>query len=411
MKTTLIAAAVAAAVAAAGATAQATTLWDKDGTSFGIGGRIQAAYFSKDSNLGNPSSGDGTLMGSGRLNMSGRTRLTDYMDAFAFIEWDMADGDLFTNFRTRYNWVGLDFHEYGQIKAGMYEDAFYYVQRPVDVFIYYGTVELASKDDRRKGQFMYTWQGSGVDVVVSYQTAKDGNTVDGAFWGRQSSSDGGSLSGSESLNMEQGFAVGLGYTTPDVVFGPITVRVGYGYVDFGSHVYDSGLGQNVIYGSVADGTAVSYDSYSQWGVTLAWGGPNLTGANKACDGPYIAFMYQVRSFDFTGAVDVSALHATASGTADSYDVTGMAFVIGYGFDNGIGIYTGYEYHAVEWDGTNLEAEANAIPILLNYQVTPHFRTWIEARIDIGTHDESNNVQYPHSQYAANVVSVGARFLF
>lgn len=381
--------------------ALALQIYDKDGTTMDITGRLQTVYYSKDTNLYNPESGDGTLVANGRLGFALSTPITDGVDAISYVEWDVSDGDKFDHFRNRYAWVGLDFGKFGKVRAGTSEDAFYYVQMPVDIYIDFGAVGLASKDDRRKGQFMYNWSGYGVDFNITYGTSKDNQPVDGAYWGRQTS-DGGDFTGSETLNIEQAFSVSAGYTSPEVLFGPIGVRAGYGYAEFGEHFYEGGVGQNQITGSNTEGTAVFYDDYNQYGASLFWG--------SLKQGPYVAAMYQVREFKFTDNVDVSDIFYRASGSANNYDVMGSIFSIGYGFSNGMGIYTGFEYSTVEWEHTNFDVESSTIPLILNWNVTPHLRTWIEGRLDVGTHDTGNNVPYPVKQYYEDVFSMGLRFL-
>ena len=117
-------------------------------------------------------------------------------------------------------WVGADFGQFGQLKAGRFEDAVKYVVKATDIFDDWGCDGQLDNDDKRDGMFQYSWSGYGVDFNASYGTAKDGQAVDGAWYA------------GESLDIKNSFAVSVGYTSPDVLFWPIGVKVGYGYAKF-----------------------------------------------------------------------------------------------------------------------------------------------------------------------------------
>ena len=122
MKKSLLALAVASITASS--IASAAIVYDKDGTSMDVYGRIQAVAYSQDS-ANTSASGDAGIVGSGRLGIDVRTQLTDGVAAFGNVEWDVADSDGNDSFSNRYLWVGADFGHYGQLKAGRFEDAVY----------------------------------------------------------------------------------------------------------------------------------------------------------------------------------------------------------------------------------------------------------------------------------------------
>lgn len=102
-------------------------------------------------------------------------------------------------------------------------------------------------------------------------------------------------------------------------------------------------------------------------------------------------------------------------TGDSdYDVEGVEGVVGYGFANGVAIRTGYNYKVVDVDGEG-KSESHTVPVYVNYQVSPAFNVWAEARFDAGSDDtELNSVADATDEmsgYAENVYSVGARYTF
>ena len=377
MKKSLLALAVAAfAVSSA---ASAATVYDKDGTSLAVYGRIQGVVYSHATGLNKTGNryDDTGLQGTGRLGFDMRTQLTDGIAAFAKAEWEMADsgegrggtkgGD--DSFKSRYLWVGADFGQYGQLKAGKFEDAVKYVLLPTDIFDDFGCNGQLDNDDKRDGMFMYTWSGYGFTANVSYQTAKDDQLVDGA-WLRNAG---------ETLDINDAYAVSVGYQSPDVLFGPIGVRVGYAHTDF----QDEG-GMTL--------PSAAYDDYDQVAASLYWGSLNV--------GPYVGALYQFRDFGMVKTFE------------DDYKVQGAEFVVAYGFENGVSLRAGYNWMNFDQDN-GADVDAQTIPVIAMYNVTPNFRVWGEARFDVGTDDDTNKSfkAATGQNFEENVYSLGARYTF
>lgn len=392
MKKSLLALAVAAV--AASSVASAATVYDKDGTSLAVYGRMQAVVYSGHAanKIGN-SYQDTGLQGSGRLGFDMRTQLTDGVAAFAKAEWDMADNNDRTNaknksandtFDARYLWVGVDFGQFGQVKFGRFEDAVKYVLLPTDIgyaddFDCQGQMD---NDDKRDGNIMYTWTGYGFTVNANYQTAKDSQQVDGAWF----------AGAGEKLDIDNAYGISVGYQSPDVLFGPIGIRLGYAGAQFQDEA-----------GIVAPETF--YDKYNQYAVSLYWGNLN------AVSGPFIAAMYQVRDFSMNaGVYDGKRI--------DDYQVQGAEFMVGYGFECGVSAVVGYNWMNIDMDGAQgVDVDASVIPVAVNYQITPNFQVWAEARFDVGTDDAAvNGVERNFDAVAGtynteNVYSLGARYTF
>ena len=379
--------AVAAVAVAATSAASAATVYDKDGTSLAVYGRIQGVVYSHAAGGGKTGNtyDDIGLQGSGRLGFDMRTQLTDGIAAFAKAEWEMADSgegrggnrtssnpvEKDDSFKSRYLWVGADFGQFGQLKAGKFEDAVKYVLLPTDIFDDFGCNGQLDNDDKRDGMFMYTWSGYGFTANVSYQTAKDAQLVDGAW----------AANASESLDINDAYAVSVGYQSPDVLFGPIGVRLGYAHADFQDE------------GGMTNPTA-SYDDYDQFAASLYWGSLNV--------GPYVGALYQFRDFAMTTS-------------AQDYKVQGAEFVVAYGFENGVSLRAGYNWMNIDKD-TGVDADAYTIPVIAMYNITPNFRVWAEARFDAGTDDDKNGKNFYEAtwqkqDFEENVYSVGARYTF
>ena len=364
MKKSFLALAVAALAATSISTASAATVYDKDGTSLAVYGRVQSVLYSDKAgvtfNNGDKSDENATLKTSGRLGVDMRTQVYGDIAAFAKMEWDVADGNVDAgkddSFGARYLWVGLDFAQAGQVKFGRFEPAIKYAISQTDIFDDWGCNGLAGNDDKRKSMLQYSWAGYGFDAIVSYGFANSNENVDGAY-----------VLANEKADLDYSVSLAAGYTSPDVVFGPIAVRAGYEKVEFA----DSSTNQFVIGDGSPSVNTHYYDSYDQYAIGLSWGSLNL--------GPYVGAVYHEREFD------INAIAAGTSGEKSS--VTGYEFVVGYSFANGISARTGYlvqEYKAGED-----KAKAKTVPVYVNWQLNPQVNVWAEARFDAGTDDATD----------------------
>ena len=368
MKKSLLALAV--ATAAISSAASAAVVYDKDGTTVEMYGRVQSVLYSTQASeaMGSNSYYDNSLQTSGRLGFNLRTPLTDNIAAFANAEWDVADNDGTRDdngddsFSARYLFVGADFGKFGALQAGRFEDAVYQgVTSYTDVYEDWGCYGQLGDGDKRDGMIMYSWSGYGVDFMATYGTAKDKQNVDGAWYSE------------EELDIDNSYSVALGYTSPDVLFGPISVRVAYGAANFQDDV----------------GANTTYDKYDQYAAVLSWGSTEV--------GPYLAAMYNVRDFSMKN----SSL---------DYKVQGVEAVLGYGFENGVSILTGYQWLNNDPDNVKssayADADAHIVPVYVNYGITPNFNVWAEARFDAGSDDN-----FVDDTLTENAYSVGARYTF
>lgn len=364
MKKSLLALAVASV--AMSSVASAATVYDKDGTSVEMYGRVQSVLYSTHAAANDYA--DISTQTSGRLGFNLRTPLNDSIAAYANAEWDVADNDKTLDdngddsFDVRRLYVGTDFGTYGKLQAGRFEDAIYWnVTSYSDVYEDWGCWGQFGDGDKRDGMIMYSWSGYGVNFMATYGTAKDDQVVEGAW----------ALKNDQTLDLDNAYAVALGYTTPDVLFGPISINVGYGSANVQSDAGYSG----------------GYDSYDNYAASLVWGSIDV--------GPYLAAVWNMRDFNMVNS-------------ADDYTVQGVEAVVAYGFENGVSIRTGYQWVNNDEDNGK-SVDGQIIPVYVNYNVTPNFNVWAEARFDVGTDDEFDTItEYGLSE---NVYSAGARYSF
>ena len=410
MKKSFLALAVAALAATSFAsTASATTVYDKDGTSLSVYGRVQAVYYSDEaSGVVNGDDKEGSINASGRLGFDLRSQINPYVAGFAKAEFEMANGnnvdDEADNFDARYLWVGMDFGQFGQFKVGKFEEAIKYAISQTDICEDWGCTGLSGIDDRREGVVQYQWSGYGVDVIASYAFAKNNEHLDGAYQGYAAGVD-----KRETVNLDYSYSLAVGYTSPDVLFGPIAVRAGYAGGEFDDYQNN---GANELYlpvtvngqtYNVTDG--IFYDSYDQFAVGLSWGSLDL--------GPYVGAVYQQRTFDLTDT--------NVDADTDESKVTGYEFAVGYNFGNGLLVRAGYNHQKYEIGSE--EAEGSVIPVYINYNFNPQVQVWAEARFDAGSDDDSvadviadrganfNFLTNGAYNSAENVFSAGIRYNF
>lgn len=389
MKKSFLALAVAALAATSISTASAATVYDKDGTSLAVYGRVQAVVYSDKTGNADFTSTDGTVeqnataVGSGRLGVDVRTQVYGDIAAFAKMEWDASDGNNHKQFDARYMWLGFDFAQAGQVKLGTFEPAIKYAIGQTDIFDDWGCTGLAGNDDKREAMVQYSWSGNGFDVLASVELPGTGVHVDGAH------------ELGEIADVDYGVALALGYTSPDVVFGPIAVRAGYEKVEFADSLNNT---NNTSIPPQAPNATTIYDSYDQYAVGLSWGSLNL--------GPYVGAVYHEREFD------VNSLQAGKDGYKVS--VTGYEFAVGYSFANGISARTGFLTQEYKVDAAKVEAKT--VPVYVNWQLNPQVNVWAEASFDAGTDEDEVDAtkdfaHYTGANYAENFFSAGVRYQF
>ena len=378
---------LALAVVAAATSANAATVYDKDGTSLAVGGRVQSVVYN--GNGGAAVQGengiadhDAGLVNSARLNIEGNTKINDYVSAFAFSEWDMADGNKTANgdnISTREQYVGADFGDFGKLLVGKTYDAANEVLAATDVFEDFGArLQGSINSDRRTGMFRYVYDNNGFFGSVSYETASDETTVAG-----------------QDANVEGGFAAAAGYTIDDVVFGPLSFKAGYSYVK-GQDDSDELKGSITNYGE--DGTW-GFDDFKIISASIAWGSTD--------NGLYIGALYNTQR-----AKQRLNWYVPSTNSSLADKVKGYEFVVGYTFDNGIGAFTGYNFvdQKSKYGSYNTDSAIyRRVPVYVNYAINDNFNIWGEAEFDANsTTEKDGQAQYGET---GTLLSAGARYTF
>ena len=376
MKKSLLALAV---VAVAATSANAATVYDKDGTSLAVGGRVQAVVYNGKaaSDVGDGiAEHDAGLVNSARLNIAGSTKINDSVSVFAFSEWNMADGNKSAtgdNINTREQYVGADYGDFGKILGGKTYDAANAVLAATDVFEDFGArLQSSINGDRRTGMFRYVYDNNGIFGSVSYQTAADGSSVAG-----------------NKADVEGGFAAAAGYTFDNVVFGPLSFKAGYSYIK-GQNDFSKTIGQFE--------NSETFDNFKVISASIAWGSTD--------NGLYIGALYN------TQRVKQRANDFVPSNSSNSDKKKGYELVVGYTFDNGIGAFTGYNFVDLKSKIGSFNSNSEIyrrVPVYVNYAINDNFNIWGEAEFDANsTTEKDHKAQYGET---GTMLSAGARYTF
>lgn len=364
MKKTLLAIAITTSIFSS----NAATVYDKDGTTLDLGGRVQSVLYSTKNNKAGEN--DASLENTARFSIGGKTQINDYIAGFAFAEWDMENGKDSVSAREQY--VGADFGDFGLIKAGKTYDAVKHVIEPTDIFEDYGCLAQPECDDFRNGILKYEFDNHGFYASASIQTAADKQVVYGES-GEDENID---------MNVDSGFALAGGYTIEDVIFGPLSFNLGYSYTRMQN---DEGKRP------VLPAEDLTYiDNGRNIAASVSWGSLDA--------GWYLAALYTDKKWNFSN---------NKLGYTKGYEIVG-----GYTFDSGIGLYTGFEnsYETVNnGDGKQPYLIERMIPVYLNYNANENFNIWAEARFFAGSTPEFGGYKF-HNETGSRF-SIGARYTF
>ncbi|MGL5452878.1 MAG: porin [Aeromonas sp.] len=344
MKKTILAIAIPALFASA---ANAAVIYDKDGTTFDVYGRVQANYY------GEANGDSAELVGSSRLGWKGKVALNNTWSGIARTEWQVAaensdehSGKVVDSngkpigtvensggkFKARHIYVGFDGSQYGSIIFGQTDTAFYDVLEPTDIFNEWGDAGNFY-DGRQEGQIIYANSFGGFKGKLSYQTNDD-----------------------VAVKVTD---MGQSITETDI-YGP-NVKRKYGYAAAASYDFDFGLGFNAGYAySDLESTVTSATGdKKEWAV----------GAHYAINGFYFAGMYTQGDLSYDNYIGNDKDKGRGYELAASYNVDAWTFLAGYNYkDAKYGTHTSYQDMV---DETLLGVQ---------YNFTPKFKAYTEYKI-------------------------------
>ena len=396
MKKSVLAVAIAAAAFAASA-ASAAQVYDKDGTTLAVGGQVEFMA----GNAGNSYFGNGgqdaTTRDRARVNLAGRTQLTNGIAAYGFMEWEAnhaGTSEEAQDINSRFAFLGVDFGKFGKVQVGRYVDPFEYASNLVDVLDEVGV--YGGQDERNSGHISYMWSGYGFDAGISYQMAEDNYKSD-------------LLGNNKNFNVDSGFSIYAGYTSPVVLFGPISVRAAYLYLNGqaerdGGNKYDYSLAENG-----TDHESNLIDNMKSIDGALAWGTNGK--------GFYIATNYNYAKAKSSKDYTWTSSGVTAEDTNNEKTVKAWETVATYGFANGVRLGASYHFIKTTYkdllDDVKESGNTKYVQLIADYNVTPNFKVWAEGLIDAGSDDGYPKIssKFDGKDSGHNSFMVGARYVF
>ena len=379
MKKSLLALVVTAATLS---TANAANIYDKDGTSLKVDGRVQALFLSGSN--GKAGVNDSTLQNSARFGIGGATKLS-FVTLSGYSQWDMADGSSKKGdtISGRDQFVQADFGSFGALKAGRYKGAATYVSGLTDVYDDFGCNAQSANDERNSGRLEYSFSNSGFDLKLGGLFSNDDYKLENGF------------SKHKKVDVEGGATIAAGYTIDSLpVIDSLTIRAAYEMIK----------GQN----DKAAGTLDYINDLDKVNSALVG-----VAVGNAQSGFYSALMYNTRDFE---------LKKIGSNQDKDLKTCGLEFAVGYAFDCGVNFKTGYNVISYEQDGTGdkygndkLDYTLKSIPVYLNYKINPNFNVWAEARFDVTNEKDMKglNAYKVNAPYLKdkNYAEIGARYSF
>ncbi len=381
MKKSVLAVAIAAAAFAASA-ASAAQVYDKDGTTLAVGGQVEFMAGNAGNNYFNNGSQDATTRDRARVNLAGRTQLTNGIAAYGFMEWEAnhaGTSQEAQDINSRFAFLGVDFGKFGKVQVGRYVDPFEYASNLVDVLDEVGV--YGGQDERNSGHISYMWSGYGFDAGISYQMAEDTYKSD-IFSNKKANG----------FDVDSGFSIYAGYTSPVVLFGPISIRAAY--LALNGQEKDDGATSTTVNFMGKSFTGNQIDKLKSVDGALAWG-TNGKG------------FYVATNYNYTKADDNDA--------DTNFKVKAWESVATYGFANGIRLGASYHYIKGETDGLakDVEGKSKYVQLIADYNVTPNFKVWAEGLIDAGSDDGYPKIssKFDGKDSGHNSFMVGARYVF
>lgn len=314
MKKTILAIAIPALFASA---ANATVVYDKDGTTFDIYGRVQANYYGDTNHY---SSTDGKyvddnseLKAQTRLGWSGKIALNNTWSAIAKTEWQVAaenSGNKTSDIDPRHIYAGFDGSQYGKIIFGQTDTAYYMgVLEKTDIAFEDGS-EANGYDGRQEGQAIYMGKWGGLFANASYQSSDKSQKID------------------------HGYAGSLGYD------------------------FDFGLGLS------AGGEVKSFNEDSTKDAKKDW-----AVAASFTKGPfYLAGMYNQSQVEYVGNAGKDKFRGYEF--FGNYSIDAWTFELGYNFSE----------QKDKADGSKYEDAAEYTYVGAQYAFTPKLKSWTEYKI-------------------------------
>ncbi|MDY4993809.1 MAG: porin, partial [Succinivibrio sp.] len=289
--------------------------------------------------------------------------------------------------------VGVNFGDFGKLQLGRYKSNQAWVTKTTDVFDDFGCLAQSNDDSRNSGRIDYEFSRSGFDAKIGYVTAVDNFKIVGNDINKY---NGVSF---KSVAIDHAYAIAAGYTFDNLVFGPLSLRAGFEQI----------AGQ----GKEGDKELPKFDKVNSYSLGASWGSDV---------GFYTGLSFENKKFKFNKDTIVET--AFADKYFDEVKTQAFEFVVGYGFDFGLSLMTGYNiikikdntdfYHKTKKDVEDVTLKY--LPVYVNYKFCPNFNIWSEARFNLTADADLRQAGLKYEEAGdattdGTYFSVGARYTF
>jgi len=316
------------------ATVQAATVYDSEGTTADIYGRVQF-------DIKDPGKADVTGKGSARFGVKASSEVAPGLKAIAHGEWQFdaenSAGD--NEVAARHVYLGVEHDKFGKLVFGQTDTAFYQAVAATDIFNSYGYAAFSGVEDgRQEGQLVYKGQFDSVYVGASYQFS---DTEFSASMGNPSNT----IPSETGVALDSGYALTVGY---NFGFG-LDVYAGYHAENLAN---DEGL-------AAADGTKTN--------IALS--------AGYTLDKLYLGAAVVKASYDG------DEIHGGKVVLLDGAELFGFDLVASYQVADKVAVYGGYAKQDAEGAIEALGEQANELTIGTVYKLNSHAKVWGEYKVD------------------------------
>ncbi|GAD01379.1 porin [Agarivorans albus] len=317
MKKTILAVAIPALFAAS---AQAATVYDADGVTAELYGRMQ---FDISDAGGDDSDLDG--VGSARMGFKAKSEIASGVYGLARGEWQIRaenSGESAKQLSARHIYAGFEFDDAGSVVFGQTDTAFYQAVAATDIFNTYGYEAFtAIEDGRQEGQIVYSGEFGGFYVGASYQFR------------------------------DENFKLGFGNPDSGIPAEPTQASLDQGYAATLGYNFDFGLG---LYGGYH---VEKFDSFENGAVNGADKKNMALSATYSWEDLYLGAVY--------AATDLDGAELKGYDLVASYDI------------NAVSLYTGYAAQEGKGDASDLGDTAKAFKLGAAYKFNSNMKAWAE----------------------------------
>ncbi|WP_108651428.1 porin [Dongshaea marina] len=336
MKKTIVALAIAGLAASAGASA--ANIYNNNGSTVDLTGRVKSTFTNGYDQNESGASSNSQFDTSGRLGFDLTQKLNDQWSALASAQWDVVGqrADNGKGFESRNIYAGFDGQQYGKVTVGQNDGAYYTgVVATTDIFNEFGDAANAV-GERQQGIMNYDNSFNGLGIHLSAGASAKDATADANTWVRYGVGNGTAVTTDQDRHNTFGGALDYTFDMKDA--GALGLAAGYQSKTFnvGStnpHQQDWAMGVNYTWNGLYAAAMFNKSKFSYDGAN----------PDKEASGYELALSYTIEQWKLlTGYNKLRADTGTVTGTGERDFVNHAIMEVQYNFTSNILAYTSYK---------------------------------------------------------------------